>query len=225
MSDSSLTDVAASALASLQEADRGLLLDQTARILDRHAEIQDQQRHRAIRILQAYVAGVGVLITGHSIYRPFSTPLVTPGSNTTAVALVIAALLLMVSVALVTVSVLLVYEIPLPATEVLTPGAIEYHWITSLLTFRNRPEPETADARGGVRSVSINDEFADRLTLRSGEIDTAILTDRFARIEYNEAVINHNSIQLQNIYERITFAIAMTTGAILAFLGALALTL
>lgn len=203
-------------LRKLSNEEQKLLMDQTVRILDRHAEIQQNQRKRAIRVLQAYIAGVGVVITGVTflprLFNAISFGTVGPVQS------IIGFIAIGLGVTALVNLPLLLYDIPTPLVEVLSPSAIRYGWLDYFLQAVNIREARGDDGRSGIRSVSKADRLSDSILDPATPTQIDILADRLERIDDNETVINYNITQLQRVYQRFVRAVEFTAVGLLLLL-------
>lgn len=191
------------------EDDFQRLWAQSERVLDRHAEVQRNQRQQATRSLQLYAAGTGAVVAGLSGAYRFAPELafgrsVGVGQQILGGVAGVVGFLALLSV------VGLLYNVPITVVDVLSPKPIVRRPVTG--GWRRGP----TEARGGVQTVSTA-KFLQEATPNGGsDPGTTILADRLTRIDRNEAVIDYNARELRRIYQRFTLMLE------LAFVGSLA---
>lgn len=186
-----------------------LLRNQTERTLDRHAEIQEEQRRQAIRILQAYVALGGVVI-GLSPYVSGIIATLTLPSQAAFIPGVLGSFLIGSGFLMLAYIPGLIYGIPTPCSEVLSPEPLDLGPITRLLVWSGFGERESEAARAGVRTVTRCGDLEQSILGGSGgDIEDELILDRLSRIDRNEQVIEFNGEQLQDIYGRIVTTVEL----------------
>lgn len=195
------------------------LYQQTERVLDRHAEIQRNQRRQAIRILQAYVAGVGIFITLYPFIRGFFESLTIP-SDPPIFRGFFGAILFLVGYFYLVSILSILYDIPRPAASILSPKALDRGLLGKLLKRLLPDDNHSRVARSEIRSVSKANGLEKVVSQPIFDFDTDLLLDRFGRISRNESVINYNTAMLHNIHSRIAMSIRrFGVGIVLFIIG------
>lgn len=186
-----------------------LLLSQTKRTLDRHAEIEQSQRRQAIRILQAYVASAGVLLGLFPfIGRFFET--IPFAANPGPIRVLFGGGLTLIGFFTISGIPGLLYDIPTPCSEILSPDAIRSGPVSGLLEYLGLKSVDPVEARAGIRSVThAHDLEEDILNGCGGDVDAELLISRLDRIDQNESVIDYNTKRLQTVYQQIAWAIEL----------------
>lgn len=186
--------------------ERSLLLEHTARVLDRHAEIEQNQRKIALRIFQVWVAGAGVTIAAIPYVGSFIEGISLAGDLSVFEA-VIGSILLFVGIFLVLPVPGVRSEIPALVAEVLTPEPYGFGPLRKFMFLLPLGRERDDTGRGDIRSVSMTDELMKDLLTDTPAYDEKLIHDRLSRIRDNEDSLNRNSEQLTNVFHRINLAI------------------
>lgn len=195
----------------LEDTDIEYLDEQTIRILNRHSEIERDQRRHASRIIRITLIIIGAIATAIpfivSIIQSITFPQPVPPANA-----IISLILLLLTVALAEAIVFDIYSIVSSTFDVMTPEKTERGLVGRILTLLNvlGPEAEDEEAGGGVRSVSILDELAPVIDNPGESLRKEIVVNRLNRIRRNERVIDHNDDHLRYIYQRAELGLERT---------------
>lgn len=210
-------------ISELSVSERRDLLKQTERILDRHAEVQENQRNQATRILQGYFGLIGISLTALPFVISFIKSITISGSVGSISGFAGGIGTMVGSVFLSTVPGR-IYPIMTPAVEVLSPDPLEKGPVTKFSNSLSQLTNWGEDARAGVRSVSLTEELEYSFADTNTEFAVNLLIDRIKRIEANEAVINHNTEKLSDIYQQTIEALEyLALGSFLLVIGLTAL--
>lgn len=185
-----------------------LLLEQTRRTLDRHADVQKSQRQQAVRVLRGTVAVTGLTITA----LPFVTGFFESIQFAESVGLFrsLTSLLLVITMAAIGESIVGdIYNVIEAAIDVLTPEPTRRGAFGQILAISGflRQDNTNEISGSGVRSVSMLDELIPDIRDEGDQLPAEVVQNRLERIHRNEQVINQNSQNLSEIYQRVRFAL------------------
>lgn len=222
MTERELSQEILDTVAKFSPNEKELLLEHTARILDRHAEVEQDQRKVATRVFQVWVAGAGVFVAAVPYIQSFIES-ISLAENIPPFQGVVGMLLVMFGILFLLPIPGMLSEIPSFAAEVLTPEPYDFGPLRKF-TFVLPIGPNRDDTgRGDIRSVSMSDELLADLKSRNPAYDEKLLRDRLIRVRDNEDSINRNSTQLTTIFYRFNLAIELTVIALFFLLYGLIL--
>lgn len=187
------------------------LEEQTTRILDRHAEIEQDQRRHASSIIRITLVIIGAIGTAIPFVISFIRTITFPAQIHPVNAAL--SLLLLIFVGWMMEAIVFdIYSIVDSTFDILTPMKTERGLVGRIFTLFNilGTEPKDEEAGGGIRSVSILNELAPVIDNPGEELSREVLVNRLNRINRNERVIDQNITHLHDIYQRAKLGMERT---------------
>jgi len=214
-------------LSHLEDKDIQFLNSQTSRILDRHAEIQSEQRGQAASILRANIIIIGAIATAipllTSFFRSMTFNESVPAFNG------ILSFILLYTVVLLGFGIASDIVSIIDSTfDILSPEKTKRGLLGKILSpvILLGPSPDDKEEGGSIRSVSIFDELASDIDKPGQGLRTEVIINRLNRIRRNQRTINQNTDHLADTYQRAKLGLERIIGififvaAILFLLGA-----
>lgn len=183
---------------------------QTERTLDRHADIQQNQRNQAYSVLRTTMVIIGALIALLIRAVPFLRSLEFRESIPLWRAVTSFFLLFLIATWFAAIAVHLIAIVD-STVDVLSPKSTKFRILGKMMGINILgPRPRDEEEGGGVRSVSILDELIPIVHDPGQGVRKEVIGNRLNRIRRNEKAINQNNNHLQNTFQRAKFSLVRT---------------